>query len=161
MYPVFVNKFRFIRFQAMATVIMSVKGRYPYCLQRSKSRRRNTLSTWTFRHKKTHWYSFHFTYLLKHSCRYLRSHTVLSFTSKIRLTEICANFLQCLSVGVFNVSPNIDYFIQNLHLLHGHTRDLGLQKMFLLFYILWLGSGNTMSFHSFVNTPRIFHVDTL
>ena len=130
MYPVFVNKFRFIRFQAMATVIMSVKGRYPYCLQRSKSRRRNTLSTWTFRHKKTHWYSFHFTYLLKHSCRYLRSHTVLSFTSKIRLTEICANFLQCLSVGVFNVSPNIDYFIQNLHLLHGHTRDLGLQKMF-------------------------------
>ena len=97
MYPVFVNKFRFIRFQAMATVIMSVKGRYPYCLQRSKSRRRNTLSTWTFRHKKTHWYSFHFTYLLKHSCRYLRSHTVLSFTSKIRLTELCANFLHCLS----------------------------------------------------------------
>ena len=135
MYPVFVNKFRFIRFQAMATVITSVKGRYPYCLQRSKSRRRNTQSTWTFRHKKTHWYSFHFTYLLKHSCSYLRSHTVLSFTSKIRLTEICANFLQCLSVGVFNVSPNIDYFIQNLHLLHEHTRDLGLQKMFLLFYI--------------------------
>ena len=132
-YPVFVNKFRFIRFQAMATVMMSVKERYPYCPQRSKSRRRNTLSTWAFWHKKAHWYSFHFTYLQKHSCRYLKSHTVFSFTSKIRLTEICTNLGQCPSVGVFNVSPNIDFFIQNFHLLHGHTRNLGLQKMFLLF----------------------------